>query len=1116
MTQKRSRRQYRPPDDPHWYKDAIIYEVHVRAFFDANEDGVGDFRGLTQKLDYLEFLGVNAIWLLPFYPSPLRDEGYDIADYYSVHESYGTLADFEEFLDEAHRRNIRVITELVVNHTSDQHEWFQRARRARPGSRARDFYAWSDSPDRYPDARIIFEDFESSNWAYDPVAKAYYWHRFYSHQPDLNFDNPDVRRAVLDALDFWMAKGVDGLRLDAIPYLYEREGTDCENLPETHAFLKELRRHVDEHHKNRVLLAEANQWPEDAAAYFGSGDECHMNFHFPLMPRLFMAIQSEDRFPIVDILRQTPAIPDNAQWALFLRNHDELTLEMVTDEERDYMYRAYAMQPQARLNLGIRRRLAPLLGNNRRAMELMNALLLSLPGTPVIYYGDEIGMGDNIYLGDRNGVRTPMQWSRDRNAGFSRANPQSLYLPVIIDPAYHHEAVNVDAHIENPNSLLWWMKRAIALRKRYRAFGRGTMQILEVDNRKVLAFVRCHGEETVLVVANLSRFAQCARIDLGAFVGCRVVELFGRTRFPTVGAEPYTLCLGRHSFYWFVLETARAEARAVAAEPPLLSAPLAGLLRGDENGRLAEVLQGYLVTRRWYAGKDKVVTELRVRDAIPLPDKSLAPAHLCLLDVAYTEGEAETYLLPLGVARAELAAWLRQHAGHAVIARVAGEDGEGLLVDAIYAPQFAATLVGLIDRQRQLKGERGSVAGTRSRSFRRIGGGEEVREVRVVSGEQSNTSVVLDDRMLLKVYRRLQAGLHPDVEVGRFLSERQHFANTPAPGGTLDYRGAQREPTTLASLQHFVRNQGNAWSRALDEAERFLERCASQYAGVDAPPSPNDGPMEAAPSELPAVAHETVGPFLADAGLLGTRTAEMHRGLAAETDDPAFQPERFTKLARRSLFQAVRTQVTDVLRGLRQAVGTLPEETRAMAREVLAMEEELLRSLRDVLGVELRSLRIRVHGDYHLGQVLYTGGDFMIIDFEGEPARSLGERRLKRSPLKDVAGMLRSFEYAAATALHNVVSRVGSVSLERARLATWARAWSSWVASRFLGAYLAGVQDAGFLRRASRAEVAMLLGLHRTEKVFYELRYELANRPSWAWIPLEGILGRRGALPVSS
>lgn len=596
--------------DALWYKDAIIYEVHVRAFFDSDGNGIGDFRGLTEKLDYLQDLGITAIWLLPFYPSPLKDDGYDIADYTDVHPIYGTLQDVRVFVREAHRRGLRVITELVCNHTSDQHPWFQRAREARPGSAVRNFYVWSDTTEKYKDARIIFKDFEHSNWSWDHVAEAYYWHRFYAHQPDLNFDNPQVRKAIFRVMDFWLRMGIDGLRLDAIPYLYEREGTNCENLPETHVFLKELRRYVDERYENRMFLAEANQWPEDAVAYFGNGDECHMSFHFPLMPRLFMSVYMEDRFPIIDILRQTPEIDASCQWAVFLRNHDELTLEMVTDEERDYMYRVYARDRQARINLGIRRRLAPLLGNHRRKIELMNGLLFSLPGTPVIYYGDEIGMGDNIYLGDRNGVRTPMQWSADRNAGFSRANPQQLYLPINIDPEYHYETVNVEAQRNNPHSLLWWMKRLIALRRRYKAFGRGTIDFLHPENRKVLSFIRRYEDEIILVVANLSRFVQCVELDLAEFLGLMPVEMFGRVDFPPIGELPYFITLGPHSFYWFSLEPQRVPGISTGGTSgdyiiPTLTVQGSWdrIVHSNGHQMLIKLLPQYLQARRWFRSK---------------------------------------------------------------------------------------------------------------------------------------------------------------------------------------------------------------------------------------------------------------------------------------------------------------------------------------------------------------------------------------------------------------------------------------------------------------------------------------------------------------------------------
>jgi maltose alpha-D-glucosyltransferase/alpha-amylase len=631
--------------------------------------------GLAQKLDYLQDLGVSALWLLPFYPSPLKDDGYDIANYTAVHPSYGDLRDFRMFLKEAHRRNLRVVTEMVLNHTSDQHPWFQRARRAPAGSAWRDFYVWSDTPERYKEARIIFQDFETSNWSWDPLAKAYYWHRFYSHQPDLNFENPKVRQAMIQAVDFWMGKmGVDGLRLDAVPYLYERDGTNCENLPETHAFLRELRRHVDEKYPGRMLLAEANQWPEDAVAYFGggTGDECHTAFHFPLMPRMFVGIQTEDRFPIVDMLEQTPPIPETSQWVLFLRNHDELTLEMVSDEERDYMYRAYAQDPQARINLGIRRRLAPLLGNSRRKIELMTALLLSLPGTPVIYYGDELGMGDNYYLGDRNGVRTPMQWSPDRNAGFSRANSQRLYLPAIIDPEYHYEAINVDVQQNNPQSLLWWTKRVLDLRRRRRAFGRGTLEMVFPENRKVLAFLRRWGDERLLVVANLSRFAQHAELNLATHRGHVPLELFGQTEFPVIGEGPYPLSLGPHGFYWFELRPPRggAGARAAAAPRELARVRVPELRKAgrDATSRAAieAVLPEWLYTRPWFQGQGRRVQSLKIVEAVPVTPE----ANLLVARVDYTEGESEAYALPLGVATGRRAEEMVRKHPHAVVARL--------------------------------------------------------------------------------------------------------------------------------------------------------------------------------------------------------------------------------------------------------------------------------------------------------------------------------------------------------------------------------------------------------------------------------------------------------------
>jgi maltose alpha-D-glucosyltransferase/alpha-amylase len=555
--------------EPLWFKDAVIYETHVKAFSDSDNDGIGDFNGLTKRLDYLENLGITCLWLLPFFPSPMRDDGYDIADYRNVHPSYGTLDDFKVFLDAAHRRNLQVLIELVINHTSDQHPWFQAARKAPPGSPEREFYVWSDTDKKYGDARIIFTDTEKSNWSWDPEAKAYYWHRFFSHQPDLNFDNPAVLDEAINIMRFWLDAGVDGLRLDAVPYLMEREGTNCENLTETHEIVKRMRRELDANYTNRLLLAEANQWPADVRQYFGNEDEFHMAFHFPLMPRIFMALRLEDRLPVTDIMARTPEIPASCQWGLFLRNHDELTLEMVTDDERDYMYLAYGGEPRMRLNLGIRRRLAPLLDNNPRRIELMNSLLFSFPGTPIIYYGDEIGMGDNIYLGDRNGVRTPMQWTTDRNAGFSRANPARLYSPVIMDPVYGYESVNVEAQESDSSSMLHWMRNMIALRKLYRVFGRGSLEFLSPRNRKILAYLRRDEADQVLCVANLSRFSQPVELDLSALAGMVPVEMLGYTEFPRIGTEPYRLSLSPYAFFWFELQPAAAASVEETAKPEL-------------------------------------------------------------------------------------------------------------------------------------------------------------------------------------------------------------------------------------------------------------------------------------------------------------------------------------------------------------------------------------------------------------------------------------------------------------------------------------------------------------------------------------------------------------------
>jgi maltose alpha-D-glucosyltransferase/alpha-amylase len=1097
-------------DNPQWYKDAVLYEVHVRAFCDGNGDGIGDFQGLTEKLDYLQDLGVTALWLLPFYPSPLKDDGYDIADYHSIHPDYGTLHDFKHFLHEAHERGIRVITELVINHTSDQHPWFQRARLAKAGSSARNFYVWSDNQDKYQDARIIFKDFEPSNWSWDPVAKAYFWHRFYSHQPDLNFDNPEVRRDLLTVLDFWLEMGVDGMRLDAVPYLYEREGTNCENLPETHSFLKQLRQHVDKKFKNRMLLAEANQWPEDAVTYLGSGDECHMAFHFPVMPRLFMAVHMEDRFPIIDILDQTPAIPEACQWALFLRNHDELTLEMVTDEDRDYMYKVYATDPRARLNLGIRRRLAPLLGNNRRKMELLNSLLFSLPGTPVIYYGDELGMGDNIYLGDRNGVRTPMQWSADRNAGFSRANPQRLYLPVIIDPEHHYETFNVDAEQQNPSSFLWWMKRLVLLRKNYQSFGRGSLEFLYPENHKVLVFTRRFKDEIILVVANLSRFVNYVELELAAYKGMVPVELIGHTRFPAIGELPYFLTLGPHSFYWFKLEQARISEGRTAAEgfePARLEVADSweDILYGRARANLERIFPAYLLTCRWFGGKGQPIRSVRNIDIVPFAFDS-ATVFFTTWEVQYIGGTPETYLLPLAFATGDRAFELRQANPQSVVAQLKIKDKdletEGVLYDALYDPTFCKALLASIGRGRRFKGDNAEIHAQPSKMFRVLAGDGEVSpEPSMLRGEQSNTSIVYGDRLILKFFRRLGEGLNPDVEVGRFITEKTSFANVPPLAGFLEIRKEQIEPATLGILQGLVVNQGDAWRYTLDSLGQYFEEVLSRQLSSDASVIPEQPLAELATQETSPLARELMGSYLSSALLLGQRTGELHKALASDVKDPAFAPEPFTALYRRSLYQSFRTLADQSLSLLEKRLPALADDIRPDAAKILQLEGAIFDRLRQIVDKKMTGMRIRCHGDFHLGQVLFTGKDFVIIDFEGEPARPITERRLKRSPLRDVAGMLRSFNYAALAKLRN-----NSVRPEDAvQLRPWARFWDLWVSVTFLKGYLEATGNASFAPK-SADEFNLMLSIHMLEKAIYELGYELNHRPDWVDVPIAGIL----------
>jgi len=1090
--------------DSLWYKDAVIYELHIKSFHDSNNDGIGDIQGVIEKLDYLQDLGVTALWLLPFYPSPLLDDGYDIADYFDINPDYGTLSDFKRLLREAHKRDLRIITELVINHTSDQHKWFQRSRRARPGSMWRDFYVWSETTERYKDARIIFTDFESSNWTWDPVAQSYYWHRFYKHQPDLNYDNPRVRKEILRVLDFWFRMGVDGMRLDAVPYLVEREDTNCENLPETHAVLKELRAHLDRKFSDRLLLAEANQWPEDAAAYFGDGDECHMAFHFPIMPRLFMALRMEDRFPVIDMLEQSLDIPDNCQWGMFLRNHDELTLEMVTDEERDYMYKAYAQDPRARINVGIRRRLAPLLENNRRRIELMNSLLFSLPGTPILYYGDEIGMGDNYYLGDRDGVRTPMQWSPDRNAGFSKANPQKLYLPVIIDSEYHFETVNVENQSRNFSSLLWFMRRTLAIRRQFKAFGRGRIEFLPSDNTKVLTFLRSFEDENVLVVANLSRYCQAVQIQMPDCAGFSVHEIFSDNRFPDITEAPYTVTLAPHSFYWFTLKEPAAPTLQEPDQLPHLQCQVtwSRILGSKAEAQLMPVVTAYVKRARWFGGKGKSIRRLRVADSITMPVHD-QPAHVLVLEVTYTSAPREFYLLPIAFATGDLQLKIMKESPEAVIAQLALRDEEGIVYEAIYDEAFRQVLLELIARRRSVKAGSGRLVARRGSKFSALLTDGVVPEVsRVLKVEQSNTSILYDHTFFLKLYRRLEHGVNPDVELPRNLTEHTGFANIPGFAGAIEWQPNQAASMTIASLLEFVPNETDAWSYTLDNVERSFGYAQTLKDKLEELPERPTSLLDVDPEALPQPVRDFIGSVYVEmVSLLGRRSAQLHRALASLSQSPELTAEPFSLLYQKSLHQSIRGMTLKVLAELDRSLPKLEDRTADVIRDILAQKKTILERLRRIAERKVRARKIRTHGDYHLGQVLYTGKDFTIIDFEGEPARSMTERRLKQSALRDVAGMIRSFHYAAHGAILLRAVRQGA---DADYLEHWADLWYLYVSGTFLHAYVHEVADADFVPE-DKEDFALLLETFLLEKAVYELGYELNNRPDWLMIPARGV-----------
>ncbi len=1201
--------------DPLWYKDAIIYELHVRAFADSNNDGIGDFPGLISKLDYLQDLGVTCLWVLPFFPSPLKDDGYDISNYTDVNPSYGTLDDFRAFLDAAHERNMQVMIELVVNHTSDQHPWFKAARQAPPGSPERNMYVWSDTDQLYKDARIIFTDTEKSNWTWDETAKAYYWHRFFSHQPDLNYDNPLVMEEVLKAMRFWLDMGVDALRVDAIPYLCERDGTSCENLPETHAAIKQIRAAIDAEYANRLILAEANQWPADVRPYFGDGDECHMAFHFPLMPRIYMALRQEDRLPITDIMAHTPPIPDNCQWALFLRNHDELTLEMVTADERDYMYFAYSADPRMRVNVGIRRRLAPLVDNNRRRIELLNSLLLSFPGTPVIYYGDEIGMGDNIYLGDRNGVRTPMQWTSDRNAGFSKCDPARLYFPVVMDPIYGYQAVNVEAQLSEPSSLLRWTHNMIALRKLFQVFGRGTLTFLNPANRKILAYMRDldrddESRETVLCVANLSRFAQPVSLDLSAYEGMNPVEMLGYVPFPTITKEPYALSLAPYSFLWLELHPsefdrdAEPEVDAPVEEPTapvyVMAGGWAGFLTAGGTSLLELALPTWLTRRRWFGAKARTISAVRVRNWIELPAaeqdsaagphaQNALPFALFYIDVSYVDGGKDSYQLPLAVRFGAAGEEISAKREGANIAEINTDIGSAVLCDISASPDFHHDILRLIecnatlplaapeahsekeepqsaisaqaiDDMLAISVERSGTAvaaptpltaqpgeaSEEPRTFKPAGTSSgqrhEPRESptagdpvprdgqlraraasafsatgtrrlksRAGSAEQSNTSIFYGDKYILKLFRRLESGENPDVEIGGFLTETAHFKSIPQFLGEISVAKANEQWTTVAMLQELVANQGDGWQWFLEQLSDFF----AQAARTAAPPKVKPANFKAE-RKLPAKTPRTAQASLKAAALLGLRTAEMHLALSTPSNSVAFTVAPFSRHDLELESERIAAQFRSAFEILKRKLPELDDQLTESAGLLLSRQSQLFARTQTIKKLGDAGQRIRIHGDYHLGQTLRTkaragkkaqADDFVLIDFEGEPARSIAERRRKQSPLKDVAGMMRSFSYAAFSALETFQSANSKATQDgdAESLKAWAMWWQNTASAEFLAAYRNAIAvNAQLLPQAANAQE--LLDVYLLEKALYELVYELNNRPQWLHIPIAGIL----------
>lgn len=1086
------------PDDQLWYKDAIIYELHIKAFFDSNGDGIGDFEGLLKKLDYLEDLGVTAIWLLPFYPSPLRDDGYDIADYYSINPSYGDLKDFQKFIKEAHNRGLKVITELVINHTSDQHPWFQKARKAKPGSEARDYYVWSDDPQKYKDARIIFTDTEPSNWSWDSEAQAYYWHRFFSHQPDLNFDNPKVQQEVFDILDFWMKMGVDGFRLDAVPYLFEREDTNCENLPQTHEFLKKLRSYVDKKYDNKLLLAEANMWPEDSAAYFGDGDECHMNYHFPIMPRMFMALKMEDRYPIIDIIDQTPEIPENCQWGIFLRNHDELTLEMVTDEERDYMYKVYTKDPQAKINVGIRHRLAPLLENNRSKIELMNVLLFSLPGTPIVYYGDEIGMGDNFYLGDRDGVRTPMQWTADRNAGFSLANPQKLYLPLIIDPEYKYESINVETQQMISSSLLWWMKRIIGMRKKYKAFGRGDIEFLSPSNSKIIAYIRSYEDEKILVLANLSRFSQPAEMDLEELKGYTPVEVFSHNKFPKITEKPYLFTMSPYGYYWFTLEKERERVEGESSIPVLKTDNWSSLLKNRTVQKLsAKILPSYLKNRRWFESYGRIIQDIIVKDTIDIKIKDL-PAQIIILEVTYNEGLPELYQLPVAFADLEDENLVKEIPKRGIIARLQIGKKEGYLFDAVFAREFRDFIIQ--NFKKSGKGRKSRLEFDIPKNY--LKSLEENPRSELVDTENRQTIIKYDGQYVFKLYRKLDQTFNPDVETMKFLSTQTDFEFISKFCGLMQFTQRGVKPYFMGMLQQVTENQGEAWVHFKDAADRYFENVLTRSKNLERSEDDIQLTQPLGFEDFPEYIQELMGVVLPERVYqLGEFTALLHAALSQGHSDKDFNKEESSLHYQRSLYSGLQTITRTSLQNLKSNLKKFPEDIQEEAKEVLGMRSDILKCFKRIYDHKIPVMKIRTHGDYHLRQILWTGREFIMNSFEGDASKSFSERRIRRSAMRDLAAMIRSFHYAAYS---SILSPEFNQQRKEGKLDEWAETWHYYISRLFIKGYFDKAGSGDFIPKDPE-DFRILMHTFLLEKALSELTYEINNRPEWIIIPLRGI-----------